>query len=459
MFDEIKLAMLAAIVGLGLPMCSNNTPTPVFDINASIYTAIRQNSSADALFVSAGANDVGDERCDVRIFRMAYDTVDGAGQATTSSGVFMLPQGDDPACNGPLPVVMYAHGTVHDIDYDLSKFLTDPSNAATYEAMILLATYAANGYAVIAPNYAGYADSTLDYHPYLDEAQQSQEMLDALNNIRSNANVIGANLSDELFLTGVSQGGYVAMAAHKAFESAGEKVTASLPIAGPYAMLDFVDTIMAGYPNNGVTIFAPLYLTALQRAHGIYNDPLEIYTENYANTVENALPREGGFLAAVAAGEIPRNKIFGGEPPEDAESWQIASFGPNHLLSTSIREEYLADVSANPTEPAHPIRAVIADGDMRDEWAPDAPLLMCGASDDNIVYHSSADLMEQHWTGLPTGLVTNLDLNDAPVGDFADIMQAFQNQNILDGGQIHTASATYCSLVGLRYFDTMRNMP
>ena len=102
---------------------------------------------------------------------------------------------------------------------------------------MLLAAYASKGYAVIAPNYAGYSDSSLNYHPYLDETQQSTEMMNALDHVREHAGLLGASLSSELFVTGLSQGGYVAMATHKALEASGEKVAASMPVSGPYACL------------------------------------------------------------------------------------------------------------------------------------------------------------------------------------------------------------------------------
>ena len=40
--------------------------------------------------------------------------------------------------------------------------------------------FAAQGYIVVAPNYAGYDISTLGYHPFLNADQQSGEMMDIL---------------------------------------------------------------------------------------------------------------------------------------------------------------------------------------------------------------------------------------------------------------------------------------
>ena len=105
----------------------------------------------------------------------------------------MVPKGDSELCSGPRPVVLYAHGTNTDTNYDLSQFALDPTNPAASEAVLLLASYASQGYVVVAPNYAGYSDSNLGYHPYLDEVQQSTEMMDALEHAREYAGIMGLN--------------------------------------------------------------------------------------------------------------------------------------------------------------------------------------------------------------------------------------------------------------------------
>src|SRR5262245_4118383 len=50
-------------------------------------------------------------KCGIDIHQLQYNTVDPAGSATTASGAMMIPTGSDPACQGPRPIVLYAHGT------------------------------------------------------------------------------------------------------------------------------------------------------------------------------------------------------------------------------------------------------------------------------------------------------------------------------------------------------------
>ena len=50
-------------------------------------------------------------KCGIDVYQVKYNTVDPAGAATTASAAMMIPTGADPLCQGPRPVVLYAHGT------------------------------------------------------------------------------------------------------------------------------------------------------------------------------------------------------------------------------------------------------------------------------------------------------------------------------------------------------------
>ena len=206
MFNKIKLLSLAVGAAFVLQSChsgddalinipSNQAPTLLNDISGAGYTSLRSNTDVDGLFKLAGvfSGTADSDLCSVKLHKMLFDTTDGAkvSGTTNSSGVVMVPYGDNAACSGPRPVVLYAHGTSTDRGYDLSQMISNSSNDAAGEGMLLLAAYASNGYAVIAPNYAGYSFSSLGYHPYLDELQQSTEMMDALDHVRKYSDEIG----------------------------------------------------------------------------------------------------------------------------------------------------------------------------------------------------------------------------------------------------------------------------
>src|SRR5438105_2416774 len=110
--------------------------------------------------------------CTVNVYHMDYETVGGAGEATTASGALMVPTGSAASCQGPRPLVMYAHGT------NASKTFNMADLTGNSEALLMASVFASEGYIVVAPNYAGYDTSTLSYHPYLNGDQQSKDMID-----------------------------------------------------------------------------------------------------------------------------------------------------------------------------------------------------------------------------------------------------------------------------------------
>jgi hypothetical protein len=159
-------------------------------------------------------------RCTITVYHLTYQTRDPKGNMTPASGALMVPSsGSDSACIGARPIVLYAHGTTTDRNFDLAQL--DAADSA--EGVVLAAVFAAEGYIVVAPNYLGYDISTLGYHPYLIAAQQSKEMIDALSAARAalpTSDAPGSSDGGKLFITGYSEGGYVAMATHSAMQSA-----------------------------------------------------------------------------------------------------------------------------------------------------------------------------------------------------------------------------------------------
>ncbi len=408
----------------------------------SLETAGDLNAAArlEQLFATPGI----DSACKVKVSRLSYVTEGGAGEAATSSGVLMAPYGDSSKCGGDRPTVLYAHGTTDNIDYDLSAAFASKPNAAANEAYLLLNTLAMQGFNVIAPNYAGYADSDLGYHPYVDTYQQSREMVDAYEHVEDYADALGLKMSDKLFVTGYSQGGIVAMATHKYMQSLDMPVTASAPMSGPYAMVQFIDTILGGRENGGATLFAPMYVTALQNRDSLYSAPTEVYAEEYADTAEGRFPGKSveiesvqysAYAAAIASGKWPSNALT------------------TELLSADFVSGYVADSVANPDTGSSDIsglgaenkfRAAVAKDDMR-SWTPKSPVMMCGHSSDPVVFFKNTGTMKSYWEQLGP-LVSVANFAEAPYSSmlpagFAD-----------DLAGIHSNLAPYCLGAAVQFF-------
>ena len=378
--------------------------------------------------------------CDVAVYHMRYETVDGKNEATEASGALMAPVGLDAKCSGARPIMLYAHGTSTDRAFNIA----DVANAQNSEGLFLAAFFASQGYIVVAPNYAGYDTSTLPYHPYLVADQQSKDMIDALTAARSALPAAAAPLTRDggrLFITGYSQGGYVAMATHRAMQAARMSVTASAPMSGPYALAAFVDTVFFGQVNGSGPISSTLLVAAYQKSYGnIYANPADVFESRYLTGIENLLPTTLLRSDLYAQGKLPVSAVFSTTPP-DAFSASITpatlpanlapvfalGFGAGNLITNAYRESYLTDARSNPdgawpttttgvaaANPGVPFRQALKQNDLRN-WAPTAPVLLCGGNSDPIVFWLNTQLMEGYWAShAPASTpVSVLDLDSA----------------------------------------------
>lgn len=459
-----------------------NPPPRTAFLTASDFTA-KLNASADGRNLLAVA---GPPKCGVDVQYIQYGTVGAAGEPTDASGALMTPSGG-PGCTGSRPIVLYAHGTTTVKSYNLANF-RDENNAAYSEAALIAATYAAQGYIVVAPNYAGYDASKLAYHPYLNADQESKEMMDALNAARKALPGLLQPVQDsgKLFITGYSQGGHVAMATHKAMQDAGQTVTASAPMSGPYALAAFTDAVFYGNVNLGSTIFTPLLINSYQKAYGnIYSNLTDIYEPAYASGIDTLLPTDTPLSALIApGGKLPQTALFSrtpptapaGSPPELQLKLNAISppttppelaplfalgFGTSNLITNTTRLNYLLDAIGNPdgavpavtngaqpADPKHPLRIAAKKNDLRN-WKPTSPVLLCAGSGDPTVFYSvNTQLMQGFWSApspaaLAPGLLTVLNVDSPPASadePFAAAKAGF--------GQAKTSTATAAIAAG-----------
>ena len=352
-------------------------------------------------------------KCDIKIEKVSYRTVGAAGERTNATAALMLPSGDSADCQGDRPVLLYAHGTTTDKGYDFAQ-VGNVKNPAVGEANLIAANFAAQGYIVVAPNYAGYDESKLDYHPYLVAQQQSTDMVDALDSARNiierkkranDANYSKIDDSGKLFIAGYSQGGYVTMATARLLEAQKKPVTAIAPSSGPYALAAFGDEIFRGNVNIGASRFAPLLGIGLQAKYGnIYNKKSDIFLDKYADA---QLPSNTAFGELVKAGKLPNNALFQKNPSDP----RLAGLSPgklffilggyddtDYLIKTDFRAAYVADTQKNPdglwadngdgrtaANPENNLRKALKNNDLRG-YVPTMPTFICGGNQDPTVY-------------------------------------------------------------------------
>lgn len=425
----------------------------------------------------------GTPRCDILLYHIEYTTVGGANEATTASAALMVPTGLGVNCTGTRPILLYAHGTTTDRAFNMV-------NMQNAETLSLAALFASQGYIVVSPNYAGYDTSTLPYHPYLIADQESKDMIDALTAARTALPFASATLtqdSGQLFITGYSQGGYVAMATHRAMQAAGMKVTASAPMSGPYALAAFVDAVFYGEVNGAATVSSTFLLTAYQRAYGtIYGNAGDVFEPQYAAGIDSLLPSSTPRSQLYAQGKLPEFALFSSTPPDpafadvtpplmpaDLAEVFALGFGAGNLLQNSYRLSYLLDAQANPdggfptvttgvaaASPGLAWRRALQMNDLRN-WVPSSPVLLCGGDVDPIVFWLNTQLMQDYWASHPPAsapMVLDLESTPAAGGPYANLQKDFVlakaliaaaavAQGASDGGALAVAEAYHATLV------------
>lgn len=296
----------------------------------------------------------GTAKCDVSINRIIYDTRDPKNNDAEASAGVLIPSGA--GCAGPFPILVYHHGTT----VLKNDTMSSPTNA---EMNLQLMMYGAQGYVVVMPDYHGYSGSTVNYHPYLQADNTALVSIDALRAARKLLADRGVSTSGKLFLAGYSQGGHAAMATQRALEKdygSEFTVTASVPMAGPYALSQ---TVLDGFdaPVAGATVFTPMALVGLQKRYGdVYAQPTDVFQLPWATNIENLLP-----------GSLSTNELFvQGKLP-------LALTGTGGLLTSGFVSGYKADVN-------HPARRRVAEHDLLN-FKPRAVTTLCQGSRDPTV--------------------------------------------------------------------------
>ncbi|WP_327356471.1 alpha/beta hydrolase family protein [Streptomyces sp. NBC_01304] len=242
--------------------------TPLSKLTSAELTKFLEGRDMDASTVRHG----------VRAYRLTYRTVDPQGQPTTATGLFVLPDSK----RQRLDLVSDTHGTMVHRDYAPSVG-EDFGRVAPY-------LHASAGRAVAAPDYLGLGKGP-GKHPYMDTKSAVTASVDMLRAARSAARQQGRTLTGDVYATGFSQGGQVAMALGKELERGVDRhfrLRALAPVGGPYDLEgEEVPAVFDGRVNDISAIFYVSYfLVAQNRLHGIYQDPSEVFRAPYADRVE-----------------------------------------------------------------------------------------------------------------------------------------------------------------------------
>lgn len=297
----------------------------------------------------------------VSIYDVLYQTSWADGSPVVASGYLMVPSG----VKGKVPILAYDHGT------RLEKART----WAFKGEEAVCAFYAADGYLVVFPDYVGLRRGERN-HLYHHAATEAMATVDMLRATREFMPQIGVIWSEQLFITGYSQGGHAAMATHKYIQERlhGEfTVTASAPMSGPYDLAGVQGRVLdKPYSQPG---YLPYLLVSYQAAYHL-------------------LPDSGDYFRPPYDTLIPR--LFTGK----------LSFNDVNPLLPSIpgqmmREDLLA---AYVTDSANPLRRLMQENSLTN-WAPESPMLLCYCRNDEQVNYENSLVAHARMTALGSELV------------------------------------------------------
>ena len=357
------LSTLAACGGGG----DNGPASVLLSATTSVVTlptaTIDASTKASGLIALTGA-----AKCDVTMSSLDYQTPGvKAGEVSNSTAVLLLPSGA--GCpTGPAPLLAYARGT----EVLKSRNLAS-ANPIDPETFTVLAVYAAQGYAVVATDYLGYAGSKYPYHPYLHADSEARTVADSIRAARNAASSANFPLSGKVMLTGYSAGGHASMAAHRAIErdNAGEiNIVAGGHMSGPYNLSQSIIQ-GASQPIAGGQFFVPFFITAWQKVYGtLYSNPTEVFQAPYAADIENIFPGPYTYGSMLQAGKVPADANY---------------------LPKLFQPAYLTDLANNPSNPT----VVAARKNDLLGWNPKSRIALCGGSQDPTVSFAVHAKVEQ----------------------------------------------------------------
>jgi len=370
----------------------------------------------------------GKAKCDVKVVSLNYTTPGVKGEMSNASGVLLMPTGD--GCTAAAPLVAYAKGT----DVQKPRTLANPTDG---ETGLLAAMYAAQGYAVVATDYLGFAKSAYSYHPYLHADSEASSVIDSIRAARVASGQLGGSLSGKVMLTGYSQGGHSSMAAHREIEKnlASEiNVVAGAHLAGPYNLSGSMKltNAIAGYQ-----FFVPYLVTAWQKVYGnLYSDVKTAFKAPYADWIETLLPNPTlNYTTLVTSGKLPG---INGETPNQARD---ALFQP----------AFISDITANAN---NPVVAAATKNDLLD-WSPKSPLMLCGGAGDPTVppaVHQAVMKAAFDAKGLKN--VTSVDVDPYVSATYGPVTQA--NAATYYGNYHGTYEPPFCHAQAKALFDTVK---
>jgi pimeloyl-ACP methyl ester carboxylesterase len=228
----------------------------------------------------------------VKLYRVTYSSVvpERGNKPIVATGLVAVP---DIAGNA-FPMVSYQHGTV----YEKTQVPSFPDQSP--ETQLMLAQFAGQGYIVIGADYFGMGSSK-EPEGYMVKASHQQASYDML--LASRAVLADLKLSSsKLFVSGWSQGGFVAMAFLEKLEAAGVKVDAAATASAPVDVSVALNGFLSFPRKNDADWVNSLFILssfAFENYYGVPGLARSLIADAYYDAARKAYLREPFNVADV----------------------------------------------------------------------------------------------------------------------------------------------------------------
>ncbi|MFT7588175.1 MAG: hypothetical protein ACI959_000382 [Limisphaerales bacterium] len=289
----------------------------------------------------------------VEVYEVLYWTKWHDGSKIKASGYYWLPIDK----RSDLPFACYNHGSrskrAHKVDLGGEQLITT--------------ALAADGYAVIMPDYIGLGKGD-KFHLYMHAESEAYASIDMIRAVREMNVEIEIELNEYLFLSGYSQGGHAAMATHKMMQ---EKypdefnVTASAPMSGAYDLAG-VQRINMFEPYTRPAYLAYL-IQSYNEVYGFYDDVRNVFKHEFGDTVISMLESQKYTLSRIS---------------------KVLPVVPAEALTEEVVKMYVEDPDAG--------IGMALKVNSNHDWAPENPMMICYCKSDEEVSYLNAKVAHEN---------------------------------------------------------------
>ena len=347
-------------------------------VSATIIDDI--NASTILQYVKKAINPYAQNAFGYEAVKITYNTVNEDGSPVVASGLLVIPKATQAyqlyrASKGlpPFSVSMICenHGTIF-ADKDAPSNKEVSNGAPDYATALLMTGYA--GFASVDPDYIGFGASKDTIHPYIMKKASARASVDMIKASMKYMEDQGVILNHQLYITGYSEGGYVAMAtAQKAEEElTNVNLMGVAPMAGPYNVKDLADVEI----NATRKMVYPAFLADLIYSYSHYYSDVNLSEVTLIAPAKFALAFNGQYDTVAI------HTILGLADPANGD-YGFYTHQADELFSKNFISDYQNNVN-NPSK-------VKFEENNLDNWVPQSKMNFIQCVDDEIIPFSESN--------------------------------------------------------------------